>query len=254
MPGLSRPISGRDTQFKGVKGLIEVDKINVSYGRVQVLWRLSFKVEKRGITALIGPNGAGKTTTVLTIAGLLHPTSGAIRFLGKRIDRWPPYRVVDSGIALIPERRELFPRMTVLENLLLGAYTKRAREKLDDTLEWVYQVFPILKEREKQLAGTLSGGEQQMLAIGRGLMSRPSTLMLDEPSLGLAPMLVLKIFNVIQGLRDEGLTILLVEQNVYHALRMAEKGYILERGKVVLEGGGRELLENEYVKKAYLGV
>ena len=233
--------------------MIEVERINVSYGRVQVLWDLSFKVEEKGITALIGPNGAGKTTTVSTIAGLLHPTSGFIRFLGERIEKWHPYQIIDAGIALIPERRELFPKMTVHENLLLGAYTKRAREKVNDSLEWVYQIFPVLKERRKQIAGTLSGGEQQMLAIARGLMSRPRVLMLDEPSLGLAPLLVKKIFDVIRELRDQGLVILLIEQNVYQVLQMADKGYVIERGKVVLEDTGHGLLKNKYVKKAYLG-
>jgi len=233
---------------------LEVNHVKVSYGDVQVLWGVSLSVEKGEIVALIGPNGAGKTTTVKMITGLLHPKSGNIKFLGKRIDHLPPYRIIDAGIALVPEGRELFPKMTTKENLLLGAYTKRAREKLSDTLEWIYQIFPVLKERGNQLAGTLSGGEQQMLAIARGLMSRPTLLMLDEPSLGLAPLLVAKTFDIIDRLREEGVTILLVEQNVYHTLEMANRGYVLEKGRVVLEGEGRELLANPHVKKAYLGL
>lgn len=234
--------------------MLEVNSIEVSYGDVQVLWGVSLRVERGEIVALIGPNGAGKTTTVKTIAGLLRPKSGYIKFLGNKIDGQPSYRIMITGIALVPEGRMLFPRMTTLDNLLLGAYTRRAREKLSDTLEWIYQLFPVLKERRGQLAETLSGGEQQMLAIARGLMSRPTLLMLDEPSLGLAPMLVIGVFDIIKRLREEGVTILLIEQNVYHALEMADRGYVLEEGRVVLEGKGRELLTSEHVKKTYLGL
>ncbi|RLE51214.1 MAG: ABC transporter ATP-binding protein [Candidatus Methanomethylicota archaeon] len=234
--------------------MLVVDRINVFYGDLQALWDVSLKVEKGEILALVGSNGAGKTTTLNTISGILKPRSGKIEFMGKRIDGMPPHKIVELGIAQVPEGRQLFPEMTVLENLEMGAYTKRAREKFYDTLEWVYQLFPILKERKNQLAGTLSGGEQQMLAIARALMSRPQLLMLDEPSLGLAPKLVLLVFEMIHKINEEGVTILLVEQNVRHALSIAHRGYVIETGKIVLEGSGQELLENEYVKKAFLGM
>jgi len=234
--------------------MLEVDKINVFYGDLQALWDVSFEVHEGEKVVIVGANGAGKTTTLRTISGLLRPRSGEIRFLGQRIDRLPPHKIVELGIAHVPEGRRLFPRMTVLENLEMGAYIKRAREKFEDTLEWVFSIFPRLKERKDQIAGTMSGGERQMLAIARGLMSRPKLLMLDEPSLGLAPKLVLKVFEVIQRISDEGVTILLVEQNVRHALELADRGYVLETGRITLSGAGEELLENEHVKKAYLGM
>ena len=234
--------------------MLNVDKINVFYGDLQVLYDLSFKVDEGGITALVGSNGAGKTTTLKTISGLIKPRSGAIFYKNQRIDLLKPERIAELGIVHVPEGRLLFPNMSVLENLEMGAYTKRAREKKEENLEWVFQLFPILKERKKQLAGTLSGGEQQMLAIGRALMSSPELLMLDEPSLGLAPKIVLKIFEVIEEISKKGITILLVEQNVRYALTMARKAYVLENGRIVLEGRGEELVDNEYVKKAYLGV
>jgi len=233
--------------------MLNVNNIEVCYGPIQVLWGVSFKVEK-GLTCIVGPNGAGKTTTVKTIMGLKKPIRGEIEFFGKRIDKLPPYKVADLGISLVPEGRKVFTRMTVYENLLMGAYTKRAAEKIDDSLEWVFQLFPRLKERVNQKAGTMSGGERQMLAIARALMARPKLLMMDEPSLGLAPVLVQKTFETIETLKREGVTILLVEQNVYTALSMADKAYVLEEGKIALEGTGEELLENEYVKKAYLGM
>jgi len=234
--------------------MLEVDNINVFYGDLQALWNLSFRVEKGEVAVIAGPNGAGKTTTLKTISGLLHPKSGSISFLGQRIDRVPPHRIVEMGISHVPEGRRLFPNMTVMENLKVGAYTPKAWEKRDDTLEWVFQLFPKLKERKDQLAGTLSGGEQQMLAIGRGLMSRPKLLMLDEPSQGLAPKLVLLTFNMIRNINEEGVTILLVEQNVRRALELADRGYIIETGRVSLEGEGEKLLKSKYVKKAYLGL
>jgi len=234
--------------------MLEVKRINVYYGDLQALWDVSFEVNKGEIVTIVGSNGAGKTTTLRTISGLLRPKPGEISFMGERIDRLPPHKIVEKGIAHIPEGRRLFPYMTVLENLELGAYTREAREKKDDTLEWVYQLFPKLKERRSQLAGTLSGGEQQMLAIGRALMSRPKLLMSDEPSLGLAPKLVLLVFEMLKKINEEGITILLVEQNVRHALELADRGYVLETGKIVLEGDSRELLANEHVKKAYLGM
>lgn len=237
-----------------VGALLEVDKINVFYGDLQALWDVSFEVHEGEKVVIVGANGAGKTTTLRTISGLLRPRSGEIRFMGQRIDRLPPHKIVELGIAHVPEGRRIFPRMTVLENLEMGAYIKRAREKFDDTLEWVFSIFPRLRERKNQIAGTMSGGERQMLAIARGLMSRPKLLMLDEPSLGLAPKLVLKVFEVIQRIGEEGVTILLVEQNVRHALELADRGYVLETGRITLSGTGEELLNNEYVKKAYLGM
>jgi len=234
--------------------MLKVDKINVFYGDLQALWDVSFEVNEGEKVVIVGANGAGKTTTLRTISGLLRPRSGSIEFLGKRIDKLPPHEIVELGIAHVPEGRRLFPRMTVLENLEMGAYTKRAREKFDDTLEWVFSIFPRLRERKKQIAGTMSGGERQMLAIARGLMSKPKLLMLDEPSLGLAPKLVVKTFEVIERINEEGVTILLVEQNVRHALELADRGYVLETGRITLSGTGEELLKNDYVKKAYLGM
>ena len=233
--------------------MLEVDKINVFYGDLQALWDVSFEVHEGEKVVIVGANGAGKTTTLRTISGLLKPRSGQIRFLGQRIDGLPPHKIVELGIAHVPEGRRIFPRMTVMENLEMGAYTKRAREKLDDTLEWVFSIFPRLKERRDQIAGTMSGGERQMLAIARGLMSRPKLLMLDEPSLGLAPKLVLKVFEVIQRISEEGVTILLVEQNARLALKFAQRGYVLETGNVVMEGKASDLLNDPNVKKAYLG-
>jgi branched-chain amino acid transport system ATP-binding protein len=234
--------------------LLSLSNISVSYGDLTVLWDVSIKVDKGEIVALVGSNGAGKTTTLKTICGLILPNSGQIEFLGEKINGLPPFRIVEKGIAYVPEGRHVFPYMTVLENLEMGAYTRRAREKIKETLEWVHQLFPVLKERQSQLAGTLSGGEQQMLAIARGLMSRPQLLMLDEPSLGLAPMFVVKVFDMIKKINLEGVSVLLVEQNVRYALHNAHRGYVLETGKIVLTGEGKELLESEHVRKAYLGV
>jgi len=234
--------------------MLEVNNIDVFYGNLQALWDVSFNVEKGEKVVIVGSNGAGKTTTLRTISGLLKPRKGKIVFLGKRVDKMPIHKIVEMGIAHVPEGRRLFPYMTVLENLKMGAYVKRAWEKMDDTLEWIYQLFPRLKERKEQVAGTLSGGERQMLAIARGLMSRPKLLMLDEPSLGLAPKLVLRVFEMINKINEEGVTILLVEQNVRRALEMADRGYVLETGRIILEGSAGELMENEYVKKAYLGI
>lgn len=234
--------------------MLRVSNINVFYGKFQALWEVSFYVDKGEIVVIVGSNGAGKTTALKTIHGLLHPSSGKIEFIGERINHLPPYKIIRKGISHVPEGRRLFPFFTVLENLKIGAYTAEAREKVEDTIDWVFQLFPILKERKNQLAYTLSGGEQQMLAIGRALMSRPKLLTLDEPSLGLAPKIVSKLFKVIEELNRQGVTILLVEQNTRLALNVAHRGYILENGKIVLEGSGKELLENEQVKKAYLGL
>ncbi len=234
--------------------MLEVENVNVSYGDVQVLWNVSFEVKDGEVTVIVGSNGAGKTTTLRTLAGLMRPKSGSIEFFGKHIDKLLPHEIVKMGISLIPEGRLLFTRLTTLENLRLGATTPESKKVRDETLKWVYGLFPILEEREEQTAGTLSGGEQQMLAIARGLMSRPKLLMLDEPSMGLAPKLVVKIFDLLREINKQGVTILLVEQNVWQALELADKGYVLETGKIVLEGTGKSLLENELVRKAYLGV
>lgn len=234
--------------------MLEVKNINVSYDLVRVLWDVSFRVEEGEIVATVGSNGAGKTTTLRTISGLLRPSSGSIEFNGEGLDRVRSHSIVEKGIAHVPEGRRLFPFSTVLANLEIGAYTAGAREKINESLEFVFELFPVLKERGKQLAGTLSGGEQQMLAVARGLMSRPRLLMLDEPSLGLAPILVGKVFEVLRELNDRGVTILLVEQNVSSALSLCNRGYVLENGRIVLEGSGQELLNNPHVKEAYLGV
>jgi len=234
--------------------VLEVDNIDVYYGELQALWGVSLHIEEGEFISLVGSNGAGKTTTLRTISGLLTPRRGKIIFAGKDVTGWPPHRIAQEGLAHIPEGRQLFPRLTVLENLKMGAYTPRARERFDETLEFVFTLFPRLKERRDQIAGTMSGGERQMLAIARGLMLRPKLLMLDEPSLGLAPKLVQRVMDTLRRLHEEGLTILLVEQNVRYALELADRGYVLETGRVVMEGGGKELLEDPRIKKAYLGL
>jgi branched-chain amino acid transport system ATP-binding protein len=234
--------------------MLSVEGLNVFYGLAQALWDVSLQVNRGEIVSIIGSNGAGKSTTLKTIAGLLRPKSGSIKFDGSELSRTPPHKIIEKGIALVPEGRWLFPVMTVQENLELGAYTKEARRHLRDIFEEVFNLFPILKERRKQLAGTLSGGEQQMLAIARALMSRPKLLMLDEPSLGLAPSIVRKVFEVIERINEGGVAILLVEQNVHHALNISDRGYVLENGRIALSGRSDELLENEHVKKAYLGL
>jgi len=230
-----------------------VKNINVFYDEIQVLWNLSLKVSKGELVTVIGPNGAGKTTLLKTISGLLIPKNGEILFLNEKINGLSPYKIVRKGIIQVPEGRRLFPYMSVIENLEMGAYTI-SESKKKENLEFVFNLFPILKERKSQLAVTLSGGEQQMLAIARALMSSPKLLMLDEPSLGLAPKLVIKIFETINFLKENGITILLIEQNIKNALSLADKAYVLENGKIVLQGAGREILENNYVKTAYLGI
>jgi branched-chain amino acid transport system ATP-binding protein len=234
--------------------LLEVRNINVSYGLAKVLWDVSFRVEEREIVAIVGSNGAGKSTTLKAISGLIRLSSGGIEFNGERLDQIPGYLIVEKQIAHIPEGRRLFPFSTVLANLELGAFTKKARHKFGESLHYVFELFPVLQERKDQLAGTLSGGEQQMLAIARGLMSIPLLLMLDEPSLGLAPMLVIKTLDVLQKLNQQGLTLLLIEQNVHSALNLCARGYVLENGRIMIEGSGQELLNNTHVKEAYLGI
>ena len=234
--------------------MLKVEGINTFYFSVQVLRDVSFQIREGEIVSVVGANGAGKTTMIKTISGLLSPRSGSILFLGERIDCLPSNKIVEKGLVQIPEGRKLFQPLTVLENLRLGAFQKVAKLKRTETLEKVFAIFPRLKERTQQLAGTLSGGEQQMLAIGRGLMSLPKLLMLDEPSLGLAPLLVKEIFQVITGINCQGTTILLVEQNIKQSLALASRGYVLENGRIVLSGSSEELLQNEHTRKAYLGM
>jgi len=234
--------------------MLEVENISSGYGTVQILWDVSFSINEKEIICIIGPNGAGKTTLVRTIAGLLPTKTGTIRFKGENIEKTPPYEIVKKGITLIPEGREIFPRMTVDENLRLGAYTINDKSKVAELKERVYQVFPVLKKKKKALAQTLSGGEQQMLVIGRSLMSNPKLLILDEPSLGLAPIIVEKVLDTLEMINDDGVTILLVEQNIRDSLNIANRAYVLEEGKIIIEGEGRELLNNEHIKEVYLGV
>jgi len=234
--------------------VLEVSNLDVFYGKSQALRDVSLKVNEGEIVALVGTNGAGKTTLLNTISGLLRPASGSVEFLGKRIDRLAPYRIMKLGICQIPEGRKLFADMTVGDNLEMGAYTSEAWKRRKETLEQVYQIFPVLKERRKQSAKKLSGGEGQMVAIGRGLMSNPRLCMFDEPSYGLAPKLFSEVLGVIKHLREQGITIFLVEQDVRHTLETADRAYVLENGRIVLEGKGKDLLQDEQVKKAYLGL
>ncbi len=234
--------------------MLRIDGIDVAYGDVQVLWDVSMEVGSGEIVALIGANGSGKSTTLATISSLLKPRKGSVTFDGTPLHTRPPHEMVGLGIAHIPEARRLFPEMTVKENLLLGALTPEAKKSRPEMLERVFALFPRMREREKQLAGTLSGGEQQMAAIARGLMSKPRLLMLDEPSLGLSPLLVNEIFRVIQEVHDQGVTVLLVEQNVFKTLSIADRAYVLENGRIVLTGTGASLLADDHVKKAYLGM
>jgi branched-chain amino acid transport system ATP-binding protein len=234
--------------------VLELCDVSTPYTKTQALWDVCIEVNESEIVALIGSNGAGKTALLNAISGVQPPVSGTVEFLGERIDGLPPHTIVELGISHIPEGGKVFPDMTVYENLEMGAYPKNAWSKKDQTLEQVYQVFPILKEREGQLARTLSGGEHQMLAIGRGLMSKPKLCLLDEPSYGLAPRLVSEIFRIIKELRDQGITVLLIEQNVRHSLETADRAYVLENGRVSLEGACDELFQSDYVRKAYLGL
>ncbi len=234
--------------------MLRVNSLNVSYGDAQALWDVTFSVREEEICCLIGANGAGKTTALSTILGMIRPFSGQVEFFGSRIEGKRPNAIVDLGISLVPEGRRLFSKLTVLENLELGAFTKQARPLTKETIKWVTEVFPILDERKGQLAGALSGGMQQMLAIGRGLMARPKLLMLDEPSLGLAPLIVKMLFEIIRKLNDRRVTILLVEQNIHQALKISHSAFVMKTGKIVLTGEGRELMADPEIKKAYMGV
>ena len=232
--------------------ILKVDNINVYYGAIHAIKGISFEVNEGEVVTLIGANGAGKSTTLQTVSGLLHSRTGSIEFNGENLAKIPPHIVVRKGLAQVPEGRRIFQQMSVEENLEMGAYT-RDKSELEGDLEMVYQQFPRLLERRRQIAGTLSGGEQQMLAIGRALMSHPKLLMLDEPSMGLAPILVEQIFDIIRQLNEAGTTILLVEQNAQMALSVAHRAYVMETGKITLSGTGKELAESDQVRKAYLG-
>jgi len=233
--------------------LLEIRDLAVSYGGVQALWGVSAHVEKGSIVSLVGANGAGKTTLLKTIAGLNRPKAGGVFFQGKSLSGMSPEHVVNEGISLVPEGRRLFARLTVKENLELGAYISRARPTYKESLERAYELFPILKTRRTQVAGSLSGGEQQMLAIARSMMSSPAILMLDEPSLGLSPLVVKVMFELIENLNRTGMTILLVEQNIYQALKISQHAYVMKTGKIAMEGSGEQLLADPDVQNAYLG-
>jgi branched-chain amino acid transport system ATP-binding protein len=233
--------------------MLAIEKLQVAYGKVQALWEVTLGVPDGEIVALVGANGAGKTTLLKTVSGLLRRQSGSITYDGKHIEEASPPEIVQHGLVHVPEGRKLFPEMTVIDNLLMGAFTVPQSER-PQRLERVFEIFPVLRERRKQIAGTLSGGEQQMVAIGRGLMGGPKLLMLDEPSLGLAPILVEEVFRVIAEINRLGVTVLLVEQNTQNALSLAHKGFVMELGRIVLSGSGSELLANSNVRKAYLGL
>ena len=234
--------------------MLRIEKLNFAYDDLQVLWDLSLEVKQGEIVTVVGANGAGKSTVLRNISRIVRPRSGAITFMDEDLGRLPPHEVVARGVVQVPEGRRIFPEMSVLENLRMGSYLPGARQDRAKNLEWVFSLFPRLKEREKQLGGTMSGGEQQMLAIARGLMAGPKLMLLDEPSLGLSPLFVKNIFQIIKDINKEGVTILLVEQNVFQSLRISNRAYVLETGRVVLTGTGEELLTNDHVKKAFLGM
>ena len=233
--------------------MLEVKNLEVYYGMIQAIKGISFEVNEGEVISLIGANGAGKTTTLHAVTGLIAPRAGQIIFEGKDITKVPGHKLVSMGIAHVPEGRRVFSQLSVYENLKLGAYTRKDKNEIEETLEHIYMRFPRLKERKNQLAGTLSGGEQQMLAMGRALMSRPRIILMDEPSMGLSPIYVNEIFNIIKEVSQSGTTVLLVEQNAKKALSIADRAYVLETGKIVLEGDAKELMNDESVKKAYLG-
>ncbi len=234
--------------------MLRLENVDVSYGDVQVLWDVSFHVDAKEFVVMVGANGAGKSTIMKTISSLIHPSGGAVWFEDQRLDQLPAHKIIEQGVAHVPEGRQLFPEMTVRENLELGALTPHAKAKRKESLEWVLELFPRLRERQKQPAGTMSGGEQQMCAIARGLMSRPKLMLFDEPSLGLAPILTWEIFRLVQEIHREGMTLLMVEQNVKQTLSLCDRAYVLENGRIVMEGKGSEMLEDEKVKKAFLGI
>ena len=233
--------------------MLEIKDLEVYYGMIQAIKGVSFEVNEGEVIALIGANGAGKSTILHTVTGLLEAKSGSVTFDGKNITKVPAHKIVSMGMAHVPEGRRVFANLTVLQNLRMGAYTRKDKDEIEETLKTVYQRFPRLEERQNQLAGTLSGGEQQMLAMGRALMSHPRIILMDEPSMGLSPIFVNEIFNIIQEVRASGTTVLLVEQNAKKALSISDRAYVLETGKIVLEGDAEELLNNDSIKKAYLG-
>ena len=233
--------------------MLEVRDLEVNYGSINAIKKISFDVNEGEVIALIGANGAGKTTTLHTITGLLKAKSGSVMFEGKDLLRTPPHKIVEMGMAHVPEGRRIFQQLTVYKNLTLGAFTRKDKGAIDETLKMVYSKFPRLEERKKQVAGTLSGGEQQMLAMGRALMSKPKIVLMDEPSMGLSPLFVAEVFKIIEEIRAGGTTVLLVEQNAKKALEIADRAYVLETGKIVLSGDAKELMNNDSVKKAYLG-
>jgi len=234
--------------------MLELHNVDTRYGKIQALWDICLEVNQAEIVALVGANGAGKTTLVDTISGLVQPASGSVLFQGKQIDGMPSHAIVGLGISHVPQGGKVFPLMNVRENLEMGSYPIQAWKQKAETFEQVFQLFPKLKERQHQLARTLSGGEQQMLAIGRALMSKPTLCIFDEPSYGLAPLLVKEMFRIIQSLRDQGITVLLIEQNVHQSLEIADRAYVLENGHINLQGNSDELLQSDYVRKAYLGL
>ena len=233
--------------------MLEIKDLEVYYGMIQAIKGISFEVNEGEVIALIGANGAGKTTILHTISGLIAPKKGSITFEGQELTKIPAHKIVENGLAQVPEGRRVFPSLSVLENLKLGAYTRKDKKEIDDTLKMIYERFPRLEERKNQPAGTLSGGEQQMLAMGRALMSKPRIILMDEPSMGLSPIFVNEIFDIIKQVSASGTTVLLVEQNAKKALSIADRGYVLETGKIVKEGKASDLLNDEAVKKAYLG-
>lgn len=238
--------------------MFEITGLNISYGHVQVLWDVSLKVEEGEIVSVLGPNGAGKSSLLQTAVGLLHPMktekAASITYRNQRIIGFTPEQIVRLGIAIVTEEKHLFPDMTVLDNLKMGSYIERAKKKRNESLELVFDLFPRLSERKNQMANTLSGGEKQMLAVGRALMSKPDLLMIDEPSVGLQPSLIAKTFEIIKEIRSKGVTILMVEQNVFFSLETSDRAYVLENGRIVMEGRGEQLLEDNHIKKAYLAL
>lgn len=233
--------------------MLEVRDLEVNYGSINAIKKISFDVNEGEVVALIGANGAGKTTTLQTITGLLKAKSGSVMFEGTELLKTPPHRIVEMGMAHVPEGRRIFQQLTVYKNLTLGAFTRKDKGAADETLQMIYGKFPRLEERKKQIAGTLSGGEQQMLAMGRALMSKPKIILMDEPSMGLSPLFVAEVFKIIEEIRASGTTVLLVEQNAKKALEIADRAYVLETGKIVLTGDAKELMNNDSVKQAYLG-
>ncbi len=234
--------------------ILQLEHVSSHYGEFEAIRDITFEVGEGETVSIIGANGAGKSTTLNVISGIIRPSSGKILFKGEHIDGMPTNQIVDCGIVQVPEGRKLFPYLSVKENLLLGAFNSKARKEIKSSLDTVYDFFPRLMERENQLAGTLSGGEQQMAAIGRGLMAKPSLLMMDEPSLGLAPIIVEQVFETIETIKKFGITVLLVEQNVFRACKIADRAYVIENGKIMLSGYGEKLLENPYIKEAFLGM